>query len=87
MKTENKFIIPSKKTRNPNKINKLVSINKVNSKLNNNIRLENNEKNKEKEEEKENSHYKNKSTINSQKKILEVGTKNKKNWKFKKLNV
>ena len=50
----------------------------MNGKLNNNIRLENNEKNQEKEEEKENSHYKNKSTINSQKKILEVGTKKKK---------
>ncbi len=77
LKTENKFIIPSKKTRNPNKINKLVSINKVNSKLSNNIRLENNEKNKEKEEEKENSHYKNRSTINSQKKDIRSRQKKK----------
>ena len=40
LKTENKFIIPSEKNKKSNKINKLVSINKVNSKLNNNIRLE-----------------------------------------------
>jgi hypothetical protein len=71
-KLENKFIIPNKKSRNQNQVNKLVSINKVNSKMNSNINKENedkkinNEKLKEKEEE-DKSHYKYYSTINTQK--------------------
>ena len=71
-KLENKFIIPNKKSRNQNQINKLVSINKVNSKMNSNINKENedkkinNEKLKEKEEQ-DNSHYKYYSTFNTHK--------------------